>query len=94
MTSIHQLDATIRADVIQRLKRIEGQARGIQRMVDEGRDCQEIMHQLMALKAATHGLSTELLEQFALHCLRNQDEFPSPEQTVAQLVSMVSRLTR
>lgn len=94
MTSISRLDPAIQGDLIQRLKRIEGQARGIQRMVEEGRDCQDIMHQIVAIRAATHALSTELLEQFALHCLHNRDEFRSPEQAVANMVSMVSKLTR
>jgi DNA-binding FrmR family transcriptional regulator len=94
MTSISNLDAATRDDVIQRLKRIEGQARGIQKMVDEGRDCEQIMNQLAAIRAATQSLSAELLEEFALHCLRNPDRYPSPEKAVAQMVGMVTRLTR
>ncbi|HAX25608.1 MAG TPA: metal-sensitive transcriptional regulator [Thermomicrobiales bacterium] len=94
MPSIDRLDADIREDMIQRLKRIEGQARGIQKMIDEGRDCSDVMTQISAMRSASHSLSTELLEEFALHCLRNPDEYPSPEKAVAQMVSMVSRLTR
>jgi DNA-binding FrmR family transcriptional regulator len=52
------------------------------------------MTQISAMRSASHSLSTELLEEFALHCLRNPDEYPSPEKAVAQMVSMVSRLTR
>jgi DNA-binding FrmR family transcriptional regulator len=52
------------------------------------------MQQIAAMRAATNSLSTQLLEEFALHCLRNAEEFPSPEKAVAQLVSMVTRLTR
>lgn len=94
MTSINQLSAATRDDIIQRLKRIEGQARGIQRMVEEGRDCQDIMNQIVAMRAATHSLSIELLEHAALHCLRNAEEYGSPDQAVAQMVGFVSRLTR
>lgn len=94
MTTIASLDASTRDDVIQRLKRIEGQARGIQKMVEEGRDCQEIMNQISAMRSASHALSTELLEEFALHCLRNPESFPSPEKAVAQMVGMVARMTR
>ena len=39
-------------DLRNRLRRIEGQARGIQRMLDEGRSCQEIITQVAALRAA------------------------------------------
>lgn len=94
MTSVYNLDEASRAAIVNRLKRIEGQSRGIQRMVDDGRDCQEIMTQLAAMKAATHSLSAELLEQFALHCLQNRDESEPPERMVAKLVSVVSQLAR
>lgn len=94
MTSVHNLDARGRASIVNRLKRIEGQSRGIQRMVDDGRDCQEIITQLAAMKAATHSLSAELLEQFALHCLQNRDESEPTERMVAKLVGVVSQLTR
>lgn len=94
MTSIARLDEASRADIVQRLKRIEGQARGIQKMVDDGRECQDIMQQMSAMRAATHALSTQLLEEFALHCLSNPDEYPSPEKAVAQMIGMVTRLTR
>jgi CsoR family transcriptional regulator, copper-sensing transcriptional repressor len=39
-------------DLMRRMKRIEGQARGIQRMLDEGEDCEQILIQLGAIKAA------------------------------------------
>lgn len=39
-------------DLIRRLKRIEGQARGLQRMLDEGQDCEQLLIQLGAMKAA------------------------------------------
>ena len=92
--TIADLDAGVRDQIMQRLKSIEGQARGIQRMVDEQRSCQEIMDQIAAMRAASHALSVQLLEEFALHCLRTADDFPSFEQAVAQMVSVVSKLTR
>lgn len=94
MSSVHNLDPASRANIVNRLKRIEGQSRGIQRMVDDGRDCEEIMTQLAAMKAATHSLSTELLEQFALHCLQHRDGAESPERMVRKLVGVVAQLSR
>lgn len=92
--TIADLDTVARDQILQRLKSIEGQARGIQRMVEDRRSCQEIMDQITAMRAASHALSVQLLEEFALHCLRNADDFPSFEQAVAQMVSVVSKLTR
>jgi DNA-binding FrmR family transcriptional regulator len=42
----------VKPDLVARLRRIEGQARGLQRMLEEQRDCQEIVTQVAALKAA------------------------------------------
>lgn len=87
-----QLDNPTRAALVTRLKSIEGQARGIQRMIEDSRDCQEIMDQLAALRAATHAVTMQALESFALHCL--QASADRPEQVVTNLVGVVSKLMR
>lgn len=86
------LDRATSAMLITRLRSIEGQARGIQRMVDDGRACQEIMDQLAALRAATHAVSMQAFEAFALHCLKAPTM--SLEQVVAQLTTTVAKLSR
>ncbi len=87
-----QLDDTTRAMLNSRLKSIEGQARGVQRMLDDGRNCQEIMDQLAALRAASHAVTMQALEFFALHCLRQSSD--DPDTVVTDLVSIVSKLLR
>lgn len=94
MASIHNLSEAERTDMIDRLKRIEGQAKGIQRMVEEGRDCLDVMNQLAAVKAAVNALSGELLEAFALRCLQHPEEFPSPQNAVEQAVKALVRAGR
>lgn len=86
------LDEKTRTELLARLKSIEGQARGIQRMLAEERDCQAIMDQLAALRAASQAVSMQALEAFAMHCLRASSE--PPEQVMAQLLGVVSKLTR
>ena len=73
---------------------VEGQAKGIQRMIEDGRDCVDVMNQLAAVKAAVSALSGELLESFALHCLRHPEQFSSPEQAVEQAVRALVRSGR
>jgi DNA-binding FrmR family transcriptional regulator len=94
MTSVANLDSATRHEMTQRLKAIEGQARGIQRMVEDGRTCQEIMDQIMALRSASHALSIHLLEKYAIHCLRDQDDSPAFEEAISQMINVVARLTR
>ena len=91
MPSTTRLPADAREDLVARLKRIEGQSRGIQKMIEDGRDCTDVMNQLAAVKAAVNALSGEALEAFALHCLRHPEEFPSPEQAVEQAVRALVR---
>ena len=53
----------------QRLVRIEGQVRGVQRMLDEGRDCREVIQQLAAVRAAVHQVGVEVMRTYAVQCL-------------------------
>ena len=52
-----------------RLKRIEGQARGLHRMVDEEKYCIDILTQISALKRALDGVTTGLLDDHLQHCV-------------------------
>lgn len=94
MTSVAYLDEAARNEIIQRLKRIEGQARGIQRMIEEERDCQDILNQMAAMRAASHTLSMYLLEAFVQRCLLQSTDSQSLEQTVTRMVNVISKLTR
>lgn len=94
MASVNDLDEAKRLEFQQRLRRIEGQSKGIQRMIDDGRDCLDILDQLAAVKAAVNGLSVDMVETFALYCLRNPDAFASPEEAVGQAVRALARSGR
>jgi DNA-binding FrmR family transcriptional regulator len=94
MPGVKNLPAQQRAELMARLKRIEGQARGIQKMLDDDRDCSEVVHQIASVKAAINSLSGEMLEMFALHCLRHPDQFESPERAVEQAVQALVRSGR
>lgn len=94
MPSTDQLPAEAREDLTARLKRIEGQAKGIQKMIEDGRDCESVMNQLASVKAAVNSVSGEMLEAFALFCLRHPDQFGSPEQAVERAVQALVRSGR
>lgn len=94
MSSITDLPQDTRDDMLARLKRIEGQARGIQKMLEENRTCADVLNQIAAIKAATNALSVEMLEAFALHCFRNADKFADPEQAVSDAVRALVRAGR
>lgn len=61
-------------NLIHRLKRIEGQVRGVQTMLDDERDCQEIMQQLTAIHSAVQSTSRIFLQDYAANCLLEMDK--------------------
>ena len=60
-------------EITNRLKRIEGQIRGLQRMVNEERDCEAILTQLMAARAALDRVGLLVAENFVEECILTED---------------------
>jgi DNA-binding FrmR family transcriptional regulator len=87
---VQELSSSVRHDLGNRLRRIEGQARGVQGMLDQGRSCQEILHQLMAIRSAAHQASLILVRNHALDCLRHPDQSLSTEEIVSTIVGVLA----
>jgi DNA-binding FrmR family transcriptional regulator len=83
-----------KVEMVKRLKRIEGQARGVQKMVEEDRDCAEILHQLTAINEAVRGVSLMLAEQYAMECLQTTGKRGKSRETVSAMLDVISRVTR
>lgn len=68
----------VRLQIINRLKKIEGQVKGIQRMVDDGKCCEDIMIQISAIRAAINKVGGIILDTYIKECLitslRNDDD--------------------
>jgi len=77
----------------QRLARIEGQVRGIQRMVDEDRYCIDILTQISAIQAALDKVALGLLDDHARSCVLGADDDTKADRT-EELMSAVGRLMR
>jgi DNA-binding FrmR family transcriptional regulator len=67
-------DTEAKEKLVQRLRRIEGQVHGVQNMLNEERDCREIMQQLAAIHSAVQGASRIFLQEYAGACLVELDE--------------------
>lgn len=72
------LDPKLVKDLSNRLKRVEGQARGLQKMLEEGRSCEEILTQLSAMRSAIGTIATMLLVENLQSCFL-QGDFESNE---------------
>jgi DNA-binding FrmR family transcriptional regulator len=62
--------AELQTDLMVRLRRIEGQVRGVQRMIEEGRECPDILQQMAAIRSATHQASLILARAYVEKRLR------------------------
>ncbi len=81
-------------ELTNRLRRIEGQVRGLQRMVEEGTYCIDILTQLNSVTAALRGVGLGLLNDHVQHCVRESLESPDPsagDEKIQELVSAVAR---
>jgi DNA-binding FrmR family transcriptional regulator len=76
-----------------RLRRIEGQVRGIERMVDEDRYCIDVLTQISAVQAALDKVALGLLDDHAQHCVMGAEGEERDERT-AELMGAVGRLMR
>lgn len=77
-----------------RLARIEGQVRGIERMVNDDRYCIEILTQISAIQAALDKVALGLLDDHARHCLVGGAAGGKPEEMTEELMGAVGRLMR
>ena len=82
-------NSSAKADLLRRVRRIEGQARGIAKMIEEDRDCNEILQQLSAVRSAAHQATVALVRNYAAQCVASQG---TPEEIADALVTALSRL--
>lgn len=83
--------AATKDDIKKRLSRIEGQVRGVARMVDDDRDCHEIIQQLAAIRSAVQQVSLAVARSYAAQCLLEPHEGESQEAIVEDLISVLSK---
>jgi CsoR family transcriptional regulator, copper-sensing transcriptional repressor len=79
--------------LLKRLRRVEGQVRGIERMVDEDRYCIDVLTQISAVQAALDKVALGLLDDHARHCVIGGPEGKQEERT-EELMAAVGRLMR
>ena len=75
--------------LIRRLKRAEGQVRGLQQMIEEERYCIDILTQISATRAALDGVASKILEDHVQHCVRE-----GGDEKAAEVIAAIERLIR
>ena len=87
----------IKASVQKRLGRIEGQVRGLSRMVDEDRYCIDIVTQISAVRAALRRVEEEVLRDHIAHCVEHaivSGDAAEQRRKIAELMDVLSRTAR
>ena len=80
--------------IAKRLRRVEGQVRGIEGMVAEDRYCIDVLTQIAAAQAALDKVALALLDGHARHCVVGGGAGGEPEQLTDELMAAVGRLMR
>ena len=90
------MDPDGKARNITRLRRIEGQIRGLQKMVDEDRYCTDIMTQIASVHEALRGVSRELMRNHLRHCTTDavRSGGARAEEIYEELLDLMYRRTR
>ena len=83
-----------KAALVNRLSRIEGQVRGISKMVDEGRYCIDVLTQLQAVRAALAKVETTMLRDHLGHCIEGAITSGDAEDQRAKAAELISLLER
>jgi DNA-binding FrmR family transcriptional regulator len=80
--------------VTKRLKRIEGQMRGIIKMIEDDRPCEEILTQIGSAKAALHKTGQTVLEGHLQHCVLDGIRDGDGQATIKRLSSAIEQFSR
>ncbi len=80
-----------KADLLRRLRRVEGQIRGIGRMVEEEQLCTDILMQVAAAKAALHQVGVLILENHATLCMARGLSEGEPEEAAREIAQVLKK---
>ena len=85
-----------KAQLLARLRRIEGQVRGLQRMIDDDTYCIDVLTQIAAVTKALQGVGLGLLDEHLRHCVRDaaSSSTEAGDEKVEEAVRAVERLLR
>lgn len=93
---LHIKNPNLKTQMISRLARIEGQLRGVQKMIADDRDCTEIVQQLVAIRSAMQSASLSFMQNAVNECLLDMEVQENPElqrENLTDLINLISKLS-
>ena len=83
-----------KTDVKKRLRRTGGQINGIEKMIDEGRYCVDVLQQIMAARAALNQVALIMIESHTKSCVVNAIKENRTDEAVDELIGVLSKFTK
>ncbi|NTV89398.1 MAG: metal-sensitive transcriptional regulator [Clostridiales bacterium] len=81
-------------DMLKRLRRVEGQVKGIQRMIEEDKPCAEVLTQVAAVRAAVNKVGSLMLEKHSMTCIINAVNSEDKEKAMSELAKTMQSFMR
>ncbi|MDG4764548.1 metal-sensitive transcriptional regulator [Solwaraspora sp. WMMD406] len=94
MATVERGYTATKEQLLARLRRVEGQVRGIERMVESDRYCIDILTQISAIQAALDKVALGLLDDHARHCMHKGAETGQAEEMTTEMMAAVGRLMK
>jgi DNA-binding FrmR family transcriptional regulator len=82
------MPANVKQDVLLRLKKIEGQIKGLQKMIEGGRDCPEIVHQLAAARKALDKVGFIILSHRLQECIQEKSAQNNSDKAMEEAMNL------
>jgi len=87
-------DNSVKQDIKKRLNRIEGQIRGINRMIDSEESCNDILIQIAAVRAAINKVGGIILENYTKNCIKTAAEKNNDDKSLDNLIETMLKFMK
>ncbi len=90
---MNSLSESDKKDLLVRLRRIEGQVRGVQKMIDKDKYCVDILTQISAIRGALKKVGFNILDSHSHGCVKNAIKNKQGEEIIDELLDVISKFT-
>jgi DNA-binding FrmR family transcriptional regulator len=90
----NEVKEEMQRNIFSRLRKIEGQIRGLQGMVSDGKECEQILTQMRAAQSALKSVAGLVLKSYLTKCVSEMGENPNPDEMYRKIEKTVGLLTK
>lgn len=91
-TEVGMKQDAVRKSILVRLRRIEGQVKGIQRMIEEEEDCEQILNQVSAVRSAVNQVGVMVFKKYAKECILDTHDEQSFQKALDDTLEKMNRI--